>query len=474
MKLQHLNPALVLLWIAVAVFAVNTALVWDWELDDALIYARYIDNFTEGNGLVFNSGIKVNGLTSPLFAYLSILVVPFVDDAKNAIMLVSALAVVGSMLVFYKLLARFFIEKKAAAISALLATMAAASYVNLGMETSLFVLLFGVCLYCYLKNAHILLGVAVGFLVLTRPEGLLLVPVLAINTFLRGRHWPSWYCYLMPAAMIAFQLLFNGLYYGEILPTSGVAKLYQGESGLWAEEQFLSTLLTKFHFGFTATGNWLSMFVLLMCAACSMLVTRANEYLILTALFLVFYTVFYVVLKIPPQGWYYGIYFSILWSYVAIGVAGIVEQVSGKSDKTANRLYGLPLVILFFTFFWQEPKLRDTVGGTVRQDYRAIGVWLASNTPNNASIALVEIGTVAWYSEREIIDILGLVTPEVGEFIARGELSAWTDVYQPDYMLVHEPLWELEVGLYALMERSTVTEVTEFEFPGFRLKQVVE
>ena len=449
MKLQHLNPALVLLWIAVAVFAVNTALVWDWELDDALIYARYIDNFTVGNGLVFNPGIKVNGLTSPLFAYLSILVVPFVGDAKNAIMLVSALAVVGSMLVFYKLLGRFFIEENAAAISALLATTAAASYVNLGMETSLFVLLFGVCLYCYLKNAHFLLGVAVGFLVLTRPEGLLLVPVLAINTFLRGRPWPSWYCYLMPAAMIAFQLLFNGLYYGEILPTSGVAKLYQGESGLWAEEQFLSSLLTKFHFGFTATGNWLSMFVLLMCAACSMLVKR-------------------------PQGWYYGIYFSILWSYVAIGVAGIVEQVSGKSDKTSNRLYGLLLVILFFTFFWQEPKLRDTVGGTVRQDYRAIGEWLASNTPDNASIALVEIGTVAWYSEREIIDILGLVTPEVGEFIARGELSAWTDVYQPDYMLVHEPVWELEVGLYALMERSTVTEVTEFEFPGFRLKHVVE
>ena len=35
-------------------------------------------------------------------------------------------------------------------------------------------------------------------------------------------------------------------------------------------------------------------------------------------------------------------------------------------------------------------------------------------------------------------------------------------------------VWELEVGLYALMERSTVTEVTEFEFPGFRLKHVVE
>ena len=243
---------------------------------------------------------------------------------------------------------------------------------------------------------------------------------------------------------------------------------------MWAEEQFLSSLLTKFHFGFTATGYWPSMVVLLVTAACSMLVARANEYLILTGLFLILYTAFYVILKIPPQGWYYGIYFSILWSYAAIGVAGIVKYLSDKSDQSANWLYSLLFVILVFTFFWQEPKLRETVGGTVRQDYQAIGQWLASNTPDSASIALVEIGTVAWYSEREIIDILGLVTPEVSEFIARGELSAWTDVYQPDYMLVHEPLWDLEVGLHALMEKATVTDVTEFNFPGFKLKRVVE
>ena len=34
--------------------------------------------------------------------------------------------------------------------------------------------------------------------------------------------------------------------------------------------------------------------------------------------------------------------------------------------------------------------------------------------------------------------------------------------------------WELEVGLHALMEKATVTDVTEFNFPGFKLKRVVE
>ena len=34
--------------------------------------------------------------------------------------------------------------------------------------------------------------------------------------------------------------------------------------------------------------------------------------------------------------------------------------------------------------------------------------------------------------------------------------------------------WELEVGLHALMEKATATDVTEFNFPGFKLKRVVE
>src|SRR3978361_1210781 len=39
------------------------------QLDDALIYAKYIRNALLGQGLVFNPGEHVNALTSPLYAY---------------------------------------------------------------------------------------------------------------------------------------------------------------------------------------------------------------------------------------------------------------------------------------------------------------------------------------------------------------------------------------------------------------------
>ena len=459
----------ILVSIAVTIYIINSLLLWNFELDDALIYARYIENFTQGNGLVYNPGERVNGLTSPLFAYLAIPVTLVIGDSRDAIMLVSVLAMAGSTLVFYQLLNQMLDDSTAAAVSALLACMAVASYINQGMETSLFVLVFAVCLQLYFRDAHRWLGVALGLLILTRPEGVLLVPALAINTHVFKRAWPDWRCYLLPTLMVAAQITFNGLYYGEVLQSSGVAKIYQGQSGLWAADHFLLRLLLQFSFGFLHNGNWIVMGILLVCAGCSVFVRSAKQYLLLTLVFLCIYTAFYLVLRIPSQNWYYGIYFSLFWSYVAIGLAAIASRLT---KEFRGAFYGTLIASLLLLFIWQEPSILRTYGATVRQDYRAIGQWLAVNTPSDSSIAMVEIGTVGWYSEREVVDILGLVSPGLSELIARGELTGWTDVYQPDYMLVHEPLWDLERGLVELSERASVLEVTEFDFPGFRLMKI--
>jgi hypothetical protein len=44
-----------------------------YELDDALIYQRYVKNLLDGYGLVYNKNEYFNALTSPLFSYFSIL-----------------------------------------------------------------------------------------------------------------------------------------------------------------------------------------------------------------------------------------------------------------------------------------------------------------------------------------------------------------------------------------------------------------
>ncbi len=63
------DPTRWILGFSVATIAFDSYAFRGHELDDGLIYARYIQNLIEGKGFVYNVGEAVNGLTSPLFAY---------------------------------------------------------------------------------------------------------------------------------------------------------------------------------------------------------------------------------------------------------------------------------------------------------------------------------------------------------------------------------------------------------------------
>jgi hypothetical protein len=43
----------------------------------------------------------------------------------------------------------------------------------------------------------------------------------------------------------------------------------------------------------------------------------------------------------------------------------------------------------------------------------ALGRWVAAHTPPDAVLALNDIGAIAYVSQRPVVDLAGLVTPEV-------------------------------------------------------------
>lgn len=67
--------------------------------------------------------------------------------------------------------------------------------------------------------------------------------------------------------------------------------------------------------------------------------------------------------------------------------------------------------------------------------------WLAANTPPNALIAVHDIGAVGYFAQRRLVDLAGLVSPEVIPFIRdESRLRAYLDQQQVDY-LVTFPGW---------------------------------
>lgn len=79
--------------------------------------------------------------------------------------------------------------------------------------------------------------------------------------------------------------------------------------------------------------------------------------------------------------------------------------------------------------------------GEPKNTYKEIGYWFKKNTKENVSLAMVEIGIIGWYSDRKIIDILGLVNPKNAKFIGERKFNKWLSIYNPDYILIHDPIW---------------------------------
>ena len=67
--------------------------------------------------------------------------------------------------------------------------------------------------------------------------------------------------------------------------------------------------------------------------------------------------------------------------------------------------------------------------------------WLNAHTEPNDLIAVHDIGAVGYFTQRRIIDLAGLVTPEVIPFIRdEAKLEQFLDQQQADYLMTF-PNW---------------------------------
>jgi hypothetical protein len=73
--------------------------------------------------------------------------------------------------------------------------------------------------------------------------------------------------------------------------------------------------------------------------------------------------------------------------------------------------------------------------------YYQVGDWLRKNTPQNASVAALEVGAIGYYSRRPMIDFAGLIQPDVARQLTRD--TTYEDAaiyaaerYHPDYVVL--------------------------------------
>lgn len=445
----------------IAIIGFFTYLNRDFQLDDALIYLRYIRNVLEGNGLTYNVGDNFNGLTSQLNSYLVLMTVWLTENYQLSVILLSGLFMVGACLIGGKLFGRSTLE---AIFTACVIGSTGYFYSTFGMETTLFLFLIGLSLYLYKGDSSWFL-VTLAALLVTRSEGVFLAVVLGVDYLLRHRRLPNWRFLLIAFLIFSIPFLFNYLYYGEILPVTGSAKIGQGQSGLWGDSWIFlnfSYFVPSFLGGSTVAGP-----IFIGLAVYGFCTEVRNRIAILMLVFSLLLATFYVGLNIPNYHWYYAPFVYLVLIFACRGFWGLLTYLAHKRTAPFVAACGLACVI----FGYAITASVSFTEGRANQDYVNIGKWLKKNSESNATVAMVEIGTVGWYSERWIVDILGLVSDYNAEYIGQRKFSAWLMHYQPDYILRHSPSWGHEQSIIPLESNGMYVPVGNFPFDKYVLLQ---
>jgi arabinofuranosyltransferase len=114
-----------------------------FQVDDALIYARYVRNALQGHGLVYNAGERINALTSPFF---SILLLGLSWLLHGRLLLAETLLSAGF------LIAACILAENLAPWSGVLIASTSYFYFCFGMETTLFLFLIVLTFLLYSKG----------------------------------------------------------------------------------------------------------------------------------------------------------------------------------------------------------------------------------------------------------------------------------------------------------------------------------
>jgi len=407
--------------------------------DDAFISYRYVANYLNGDGLVFNIGERIEGITNfawtMLLIFLGTLGLDFIGLSK----FIGFLMGCGTVAVTYYLALRVFGEddRLFAAAATFLVGMnqSLAHWSPAGLETAAFSFLAVLSLYLYLRRSWMLiftLVMAVG----ARPEGAVLTGILIVIEVIEQRQLPR-FTLICAVAAFVLSLPFVGFklaYYGSILPNPFYAKtsfdLDQLSNGVEYVVRFFK------HYGFYGLGLIVPLLFL----------DRLNRAARAVWLYLLIYVVYILViggdvLKVHR-------FFLPLFGANAILILLALRFPVRKLIQIRRTLVLAIVVIPLVALTWILPK--DWVDKynsserafTHKMKFKAERMLESDST--NFSVAVATIGIFGYeLLGHEIIDLLGLTDSTIARYSEEpipGMETTWKEQkHNTKYLLTRAP-----------------------------------
>ena len=459
----------------VALLAAAGYLLWSYgqglfgfPLDDAWIHQTYARNLAETGQLAYLPGEPSAGSTSPAWSFVLSVGYLLGVDYRLWAYLLGGLALAATALFAYRILGRLGARQP---VTALLTGLFCAVEWHLvwaavsGMETMLFTALSLALLDYYLLQVNVRqgqtpdrltsllreqgvvnsvgIGLLGGTLVLTRPEGLILAGLviggLAVYPRPRGERALRWRAVETLVSLAGLGLLlapyiaFNLRTAGALFPNTFYAK--QAEYAVYLESVPIWTRFWRVLAPSLAGAQ-----VLLLpgfgYAVYHLIRQRRWPALLPLAWWAAFLAAYALRLPVDYQHGRYTM--PIIPIFVVYGMWGTAGLLRPQATSLAWRVLSRaapPALTLLALIFWGRGALayRDDVG-FIEDEMVAVAHWLNDNTPPGTLIAVHDIGAVGYLTDRPLLDLAGLITPEVIPFIADADrLAAWMIAEGADY-----------------------------------------
>ncbi len=454
-------------------------------IDDDFICMRYGRSFLSGDGLVFNPGQVVEGFTAPLWVMILAVGMAVGLDPVHVSVIVSALAcglIVASVGVAWQTLR----PRSAWPVPAILVATspALAFHGAAGLGTTLLAGLLALWFALGLRaeargQVPTASALVLALACLLRQEAALFALPFALGPGRsrpdRDRWAPGW----IPLAALALWTSLRVAYYGRFLPmTYGVKKLPVGEDLRRGVEYFgVSTIVCGM--GVFLLGS----FLILCKKRCSDEPLRGSNGMLRSALVgLVLHTLYVI--------WVGGDYVALARFFVPSLPLAMVLACLGVSLASTRmggaRRFVLWLLTCLAVAFPQALQFRLPFASLLddhcrpylgllhrfdEQRWEALGRHFREVAPPDCRVALSPIGAFGWYSELEIVDILGLThsaaasrRPDLRVELKGHHRSdgAWVLGQEPDYIILGNGVRDHEGRLVVNPWEASIVQHPDF------------
>ena len=395
-----------------------------FPLDDAWIHQTYARNLAMRGEWSFLPGQPSSGSTAPLWSALLAIgfwlrLAPYIWTYLLGVLALWGLAVLGESMV-RQLVSSY--NPNFPWVGAVLAlewhlVWAAAS----GMETILFALLVTSALVLVITGSqkYLILGFLIGISTWLRPEGVtLLGPAVLVILLMQ----PSWSKRLKGlvnlgvgfGGLFALYLLFNLYISGSPFPNTFYAKQ--------AEYTSNSNLPFLIRFGKQVFPVLQGVGVILLLGLVLSLVSaihrRAWGLLAAVIWFFGFLALYAWYLPVTYQ---YGRYsMPAMPVFFLLGLAGLVEFTLARASQgrwilsVSSKLAAGGVLVVF----WGLGLIHYTQDvAFIESEMVATAKWVSAEVPPNALVAAHDIGALGYFGGHNLVDLAGLVSPDVIPFL---------------------------------------------------------